>query len=218
MTTEPFSLKLRAIMERYRPDFYANPFIQAMQEGQINEQALLAYVQQDHRYLDSYLPLYEEVFHKVTGQPASAVTKQDPKEYEAHQILLDLAGTSDASLQTGDYETLPTTRAYLDQLTAAAAEDDFVGLVALAACPFDYGYLADYLIRDGLIKPDNPFITWVGYYRGVEQSFTDQLLTVINRLAPMVANEVQDRALAEFERSTQYENAFFAQVMEETYA
>ncbi|USS92214.1 hypothetical protein [Fructobacillus americanaquae] len=170
--TLPFSNRLMQVMEEHKANFYANPFIQAMIAGEVNSEALLYYVQQDYRYLGHYLPLYEQVCQTLTGQTIDAEVADDDREGAAHKILLDLAQTDDKSIQAGRYPNLTVTDQYVNHMAKAVEKDPFIGLVALTACPYDYAYLADLLIRDGLIKPDNPFIPWVGYYRGLNKGLT----------------------------------------------
>ncbi|CAK1227583.1 TenA family protein [Fructobacillus evanidus] len=214
--TLPFSDRFMQVMEEHKADFYANPFIQAMIAGEVHPKALLYYVQQDYRYLGHYLPLYEQVCQTLTGQTIDAEVVDDHREYTAHKILLDLAQTDDKSIQEGKYPNSMVTDQYVNHMVKSVEKDPFIGLVALAACPYDYAYLADLLIRDGLIKPDNPFMPWVGYYRGIDKGLTRPMLALVNQTAEQVSPEVQEEALAAFIQSTKYENQFFLQGMEAT--
>lgn len=214
MTTEPFSAYFVEVMETEKDSFFANPFIRAMEAGEVYPDALLTYVQQDHRYLDRYLPLYERAYTALTKQPIGDLFGEDPEEYEAHNVLLDLAQTDDQSIQEGDYSNLPVTEAYLQHMEAAIDANPFVGLASLAACPFDYGYLAELMIQENLVTANNPFVGWVDYYRGVDWGLTKVTLDILDQEAQKVSPAIQEAARQAFLKSTKFENAFFAQAME----
>ncbi|CAK8054863.1 hypothetical protein [Eupransor demetentiae] len=213
--TQSFSEQCRKIMDQHLQEFLDNRFIKALESGKVDSQALLTYVQQDHRYLDRYLPLYEKLYMAVTGEKVATEPDQDVKEYEAHQILLDHAHTNEDDLVSSDYANSAVTNAYLEHMEKATQEDDFVGLLSIFSCPFDYTYLANHMIREGLIKEDNPFFPWFNYYSDFNHGFTKDVTSLVDQAAKKASPEQKAKGLAAFEKSTEYEVAFFAQALED---
>lgn len=207
--------QMEGVMKEALPSFYENDFIQACERGEVLPGPLLNYIYQDNIYLDHFLPMFTKVLQSYKIETKSLLQFQGDQDTEPHQMMDILAKkVTDIDKVKVVKDWLRATTGYLNHLDESDKKENFISLSALAGCPYVYGYLAERLITDGKMKPDNPFFNWFDFYKGTDGQVTRDLLAALDKEAEKVSEDVRQQGLTAFYQSVQFENDFFAQAME----
>ncbi|USS88017.1 TenA family protein [Fructilactobacillus hinvesii] len=209
------SEQMQQTVQTMMPQFGANSFVQGIATGDLPRAVVINYVQQDNIYLQRFLNLYQRVLGQLSPELLANTEHDIRMENGAHQVLLQAAQTTTKEIMTPWPPTKNVTQTYLQHMESAAKQSAFIGLASMQACPAVYVTLANQLVAKDANVPTNPFAAWINFYAGTDDGFDQTMFHELDQLSPTVANEDRQEALVVFQKSCEYELAFFAQAEEE---
>jgi thiaminase/transcriptional activator TenA len=190
-----------------------HPMVRAIGDGSLRHEIFRGYFEQNILYLQDYARSIAMIVAKAPDRPAIITLSRFQNQIVEHEIpanlgFLDRLGGS--VNRPGDQGSLlPTAYAYTRHLLATCSQGDCTeGLTAVLPCQWSYGELARPLMAN---PPDDPiYADWIGMFGSDEyDEAVEQTTALLDRLAEVEDAEQMTRLTAIFERSTQYEVAFW---------
>lgn len=166
----PFDRLIAACADDWRA-YVEHPFVRAMGDGTLPEEAFRHYLKQDYLFLVHFarawgLAVYKsrDIFELRQGlEILKAIVDVEMGLHVSWCAEWGISETELAQLQESR-ATMAYTRYVLD----AGASGDLTDLhVALAPCVIGYGEIAAWLLRQPFLKREgNPYMRWIGMYAG----------------------------------------------------
>ncbi len=181
----------------YLAEIMELPFITQLGRGTLPREDFLFYLAQDALYLRRYA----QALRLLGGQWAVDADGAIADEQEMQRTWLD---------ESSEQRMSPITRAYTDNLVAAAAtEPAAVGQAAILPCYWLYYEVGVRLAAQD--HPEHPYHSWLATYAGEE--FETSTRAAIARLEQTLAAnpELADAALEAFRVASHFEVDFFDQ-------
>jgi len=190
-----------------------HPMVRAIGDGSLPHAVFRAYFEQNVLYLQAYARSIALIVAKAPDREALDTLSRFQTQIVENEIPANLRFLArlggDAGSLGGDRSMLPTAYGYTRHLLATCALGDCAeGLTAVLPCQWSYGELARPLTAH---PPDDPiYAEWIGMFGSDEyDGLVAETTALLDRVAD-AGNADQMAALtAIFERSTQYEVAFW---------
>lgn len=207
-----FCEKAWAETEALRGRIDALPFNRELADGSLSEERFRFYMIQDALYLEGYSRSLAAASAKAPDPDAmqrfaAASEEALVVERELHAGFFQKFGVS--SEEAAATEASPTCTAYVNFLLAAAQVGSYGELVAaILPCFWIYWDVGLKIAKEA--GSDNPYAAWIETYS--DEAFGDQVKAVIgiaDRTAEAGSEFEQNRMMAAFVRSTQYEWMFW---------
>lgn len=173
-----------------------HPFLNELAAGTLSRDVFSFYVVQDVIYISEFVKIVSAVAARAPRRVDTAALCRRigaiAAEHELHEHLAGELDIDDEVITATGAQ--PTTRAYLDYLTATVQTRGFLeGLGATLACPLVYWHVGRALMEAG--SPDRLYQAWIERYGGPIAVDNMPLWFDIADRAGAAAGE-QDRAVA----------------------
>lgn len=197
---------------KLRDAISALPFNRELAEGTLSEDRFRFYMLQDALYLEDYSRSLAAAAVMAPDSDArccfaGAAEEAIVVERALHAGFFEKFGVSPE--EAAATEPSPTCAAYTNFLLATAHAGSYAELVAaILPCFWIYWDVGLEIAEES--GPDNPYAAWVETYS--DEAFGEQVKAVIaitDRTAEAAASAEQERMMAAFKRSTQYEWMFW---------
>ena len=196
--------------------YTTHPFVLALGEGTLPQQAFRHYLMQDYLFLIHFARAYALAAYKAPTlagmrHAAAAMTAILDTELRLHVRMVERWGLTQQHLETAAEarETIAYTRFVLD----AGARGDLLDLMtALSPCVVGYAEIGKTLAHSASGRSsDNPYREWIAEYSGAAyQALARDAEAEIDRLGEEALTEARyPRLLALFERATRLEADFW---------
>lgn len=180
---------------------YHEDFIQGVINGNLDKEDVRRYLRADSKYLKEFANLYGLLMTKAEDIEMKRdfyrlVDSVLNETNGAHQILADYL-EKDYQTVIDDEEWYPTADHYVKHMyyNAYRYSDPVFRLSTMAACPYVYFRLADFIAENENLTDDNPLKGWVDFYN---EPFTD-----VKNLFQRVLNDAgETKSEAELTTST----------------
>jgi thiaminase (transcriptional activator TenA) len=189
-----------------------HPFLAALSDGTLPEEAFSYYLAQDAHYLRDYaralaLVAAKAPAHEVAGMFAAHAAATVEVELNLHATLLPELGIAPEQLES--ISASPTTTAYTSYLLAAAYSGSFAEtLAAVLPCYWIYQRVGEALLERG--SPDPRYQRWIDTYGGEAFAATvTDVLAVADSVGPALGPSERRRAAAHFAATARYEWMFW---------
>lgn len=204
------------LVEQAQPILQAvisHPFLQEIITGEISNDALITYVQQDEYYLGEYAKAFANAYLLANNDAqrvlvAPSITTE--AEIVAHEWLLEHAGTTLA--EVGLAKPNPNTVAYLNHIKASGAHNYFYQITAVLPCMWIYREFGRNL---GPKVGTNTLLgKWMHLYANdmpeyFEMSIVDDLFAMLDTHIDELSAHDQANLIEIFLRGCEYEYHFF---------
>ncbi len=194
-------------------DQLEHPFVRGLGDGTLDPERFERWVVQDYRYLIEFARVFAWAAAKATrfesmAWYAKVLDLTVNTEMDLHRQYAERFGIRESDLESAPM--WPTTQAYTDFLVRTAADGDQLDLLAaLLPCAWGYVYIAEELSKTAP-PTDQRYADWISQYASAEfREALDWLRAEMDRLAPGLAAEKQNRLEEIFLTSTRYELRFW---------
>lgn len=191
-----------------RAETDALPFVSALADGSLHEDAFSWYLAQDALYLRDYARVLAHASALAPTPDEQAFWASSAHGAIAAEVELHASWLGDGQLF--DARPAPTTIAYVDHLLGLAARGDYGPLVAgLLPCFWMYVDLGERLLAG--LGPSHPYARWIETYGDPAfRASTDRAIEIVTTLAASAGPAERAAMLEAFRRSAQHERDFFA--------
>jgi len=190
-----------------------HPMVRAIGDGSLPHSVFRGYFEQNVLYLQDYVRSIALITAKAPDREAMTTLERFQRQITLNEIpanlrFLERLGGDPSSLG-GIASMVPNTYAYTRHLLATCALGDCAeGLTAVLPCQWSYGELARRLVAE---PPSDPvYAEWIGIFGSEEYDhLVAETTALLDRVAEAGDAAQMARLTAVFERSTQYEVAFW---------
>lgn len=210
-----FSAQLRKEADPLFQRIYQHPFVQGIKKGQLRAEQLIHYVQQDHQYLSMFARIYALALTKSKTREEMAFFHDNIhfilySETHPHRNLCQVAGVEFDQLDK-EVPLAPSARNYMNHMWVAAQSETLADLyAALLPCPWTYIEIAKWITEEIQLTKEHPFYDWITFYTtGAITDLNDALCQRLDRLAPRLTADDQERVKETFLISCDHEYRFW---------
>ena len=190
-----------------------HPMVQGIADGSLPHETFRRYFEQNVLYLEDYARAISLIASKAPDREALTVLSLFLGQIVEHEIpanlsFLERLGGDPAAL--GGVASLnPAAYAYTRHLLAVSAQGDVAeGLAAVLPCQWSYGEIARPLVASAPADPI--YADWIRMFGNDEYgALVDRTTALLDRLADPADEARMTSLFRIFERSTQYEVAFW---------
>ena len=190
-----------------------HPMVQAIADGSLPHETFRRYFEQNVLYLQDYARAIALIASKAPDREALTTLSRFLGQIVEHEIpanlsFLERLGGDPAALG-GVGSLKPAAYAYTRHLLAVSAQGDVAeGLAAVLPCQWSYGEIARPLMA---AAPSDPIYSdWIRMFGNEDYgALVDRTTALLDRLADPADQERMASLFGIFDRSTQYEVAFW---------
>ena len=190
-----------------------HPMVRAIADGSLPHATFRGYFEQNVLYLEDYARAIALILSKAPDRDAITILARFlgqivEREIPANLSFLERLGGDPAALG-GAQSLRPAVYDYTRHLLAVSAQGDVAeGLTAVLPCQWSYGELARPLMAS---TPEDPiYADWIRMFGNDEYgALVDETTALLDRLADPDDEARLASLFAIFDRSTQYEVAFW---------
>ncbi|ADG41048.1 MULTISPECIES: thiaminase II [Leuconostoc] len=141
-----------------------HPFVQAIAKGEVPNDVLNYYVEQDEHYLKDYLQVTALTVTKTSHSDDIARLLETAQfvsnESKAHEVMLTITGH-----HVENWRRSPETQLYTDHMYTSAYHGTYADAIAtLLPCAWSYGVIGSELVAQGANNDANPLKEWIEIY------------------------------------------------------
>ncbi len=200
----------------WRSAIESMPFITALVDGSLPEDAFAFYLAQDSVYLVEFaraLAMVSATAPTIGAQTFFAGSAHVALEVES-SLHRDWLAEHDRALTAPES---PVTAAYTDHLLAACVRGPYpVAAAAVLPCYWLYAHIAEVIVDRAGDVTGHPYARWITAYADpVFQESARQARGFVDDAAATVDAATRERMLVAFERSSMHEYLFFEQGLEQ---
>ncbi len=175
-------------------------FVQAMKDGNLEDDKFRYYLTQDH----IYLKYYKEAGATIGELSPKETVKQlymeiGSEEPVFHTTMLERFNVNGNNIKDSDANY--TTYSYINHLIRWSRDSDVNGMLSMFPCQWSYGYIAE-----AIPAPSEKFKFWFDFYHSqVYRSITDKYIEILGNVE---LSEYQEQILRfglEYELNYWYE-------------
>ena len=208
-------MRLRNSSKRSWNDFVLHPFVIALGNGSLPEQAFRHYLMQDYLFLIDFARVWGLATYKSKTLEDIETASINLKAILEVEIKLHVEYCEKWGINQCDLESTlrePETSSYINYVMNCGLEGSLLDLhVALAPCIIGYGEIGSRLNKESYALPSNPYSSWIKIYSGPDyQNTVIQAVDTLERLSKNVTGEEKYLKLTKiFNTATKLEKQFW---------
>jgi thiaminase/transcriptional activator TenA len=179
----------------------AHPFNQELMGGSLALERFMYYVEQDSLYLLNFAKCLAIIAAKVPAKHMRCFLNHSDAALVAEQEIVHQYFKKKFNFKETRALT-PATLSYINYLlNVCSSEPMEVGIAAITPCFWIYREVGLFIAKQS--KKGNPYARWIATYGG--ESFsrsTDEIIDIFNEVAETSTDEIRDKMLDAFYKST----------------
>ncbi|AFS39899.1 thiaminase II [Leuconostoc gelidum] len=196
-----------------------HPFVKGIATGNVPDDILNYYVEQDEHYLKDYLQVTALTVTKTNDTNDIARLLETAQfisnESKAHEIMLNITGH-----HVENWRRSPDTQRYTDHMYTSAYHGTYAdALAVLLPCAWSYGVIGRELVAQGANNDANPLKEWIEIYSPQANDEIDYNAWRFDALERAVANlndSQKEQVIQTFLKSLEMEWRFWEAAWNQT--